>query len=90
MGANGRKHSPLDAIVGISGGNKIDMGTKKGNISTNKHECEYRRPDMCLKHGKMGTKYVETTKLWTKKNDGMFGYVQRRKTKYAFHYATQE
>ena len=57
------------------------------NITIEKNKCDYKRGGMCLKHDRMGTKYIETSKVWTDKKDGMFWYVHRRKTKYIWHFA---
>ena len=44
--------------------------------------CEFKRGGMCISHRSMGTKYVETWKEWTKMKNGLYGYVNRKKTKY--------
>ena len=44
--------------------------------------CEFKRGGMCISHRIVGTKYVETWKEWTKMKNGLYGYVNRRKTKY--------
>ena len=40
----------------------------------------------CVNHGIIGEKIVETSKVWDKKKNGMFGWKTRMKTKYVCHY----
>ena len=49
-------------------------------------ECVFKRGGKCINHGIMGEKIVETTKIWDKKKNGMFGWKTRMKTKYVCHF----
>ena len=58
----------------------------EGNVSDEfEVVCEFKIGGMCVTHRSMGAKYVEHWKEWTKMKNGLYGYVNRRKTKYVCH-----
>ena len=54
--------------------------TKVANNS--KQECVFMRGGRCIKHDIMGQKIVETSKVWDKNKNGIFGWKTRMKTMY--------
>ena len=40
-----------------------------------------------MKHGIIGTKYVEMTRVWSEKKNGTFGWKTKSKTKYVCQYS---
>ena len=70
----------LDTMPGLALDSGPDRTNKNGKPA--KQNCEFRRGGMCITHGIVGAKYVEKSKVWTKKKDGTFGWKQRSITKY--------
>ena len=54
-------------------------GTKS---SRNKQDCVFKRGGLCVKHGVMGAKNMQTSKEWSKKENGIYGWLTRTKVKY--------
>ena len=55
-----------------------DHGTEK---------CTFKRGGQCNLHGTIGTKKIIVWKEWTRKKDGLFGFVRKQKTDYECHYS---
>ena len=43
-------------------------------------KCTFKRGGQCNLHGTIGTKKTIVWKEWTKKKDGLFGFVRKQKT----------
>ena len=43
-----------------------------GKDFVDKQDCLFKKGGGCINHGVMGTKYVETTKVWAEKKIGAF------------------
>ena len=70
-----------DTVAGLtrSSNTKVAIGSEQ-------KECVFKRGGRCVNHGMMGEKIVETSKVWDKKKNGMFGWKTRMKTKYVCRY----
>ena len=59
---------------------------KKSECATaqpsSKRECVFKRGGKCFTHGVVGKKLVDTTKVWAKKKNGVYGWKVRSKTTY--------
>ena len=62
-----------DQVLGV----EYNAGTDEPKI-----ECKYKRGGMCMIHDVKGTKIVDSTKVWTKKKNGLFGYEVKKKVRY--------
>ena len=58
----------------------------KVDTNSELQECVFKRGGRCVNHDMIGEKIVETSKVWDKKKNGMFGWKTRTKTKYVCHY----
>ena len=52
-----------------------DTGTDGNDVISTITMCKHKRGGMCITHGTKGTKVMESVKVWSKKKDGLFGYV---------------
>ena len=59
-----------------------DTGTDGNDVISTITMCKHKRGGMCITHGTKGTKVMESVKVWSKKKDGLFGYVWKTRTKY--------
>ena len=50
-------------------------------------KCTFKRGGQCNLHGTIGTKKTIVWKEWTKKKNGLFGYVRKQKTDYECHFS---
>ena len=77
----GGKSLDGDTVAGLT----RSSSTKVANDSE-QQECVFKRGGRCVNHDMMGEKIVETSKVWDKKKNGMFGWKTRMKTRYVCRY----
>ena len=75
-----RKPERTAAVVGIP--DSVAVGGENTEVVKLDEACTFKRGGMCMKHGCVGQKYEISSKVWTKKKDGMFGYKTVKQTKY--------
>ena len=69
-----RQPTPGDSGLVVA----LNQGTMK---------CSFKRGGQCNLHGTVGTKNTIVWKEWTKKKNGLFGYVRKQKTEYECHFS---
>ena len=48
--------------------------------------CTFKKGGVCEIHGTMGSKKTSKWKEWSKKRNGLYGYVNKQKTEYVCHF----
>ena len=74
-----RKQRGDDEVPGPSMNSENKLRNKLNNED---NECVFKRGGRCTTHDCMSKKYVENKQVWTKKKNGMHGWVTRKQTKY--------
>ena len=73
--SSGRKQIHRDAVT--------DLVQCEGTQSSmDQQDCVFKREGLCVKHGVMGAKNKQTSKEWSKKENGIYGWLTRTKVKY--------
>ena len=62
------------------------VGTEYSDVKPTTTGCTFKRGGRCIIHGTMGAKFTDSIKVWTKKRDGLFGYVWKSKVRYECQY----
>ena len=73
----GRKLQDRDQVAELS----LQAGTDK-NTQKADNQCDFKRGGKCIIHGVIGEKRVNTSKIWDKKKNGLFGWIVKTKTTY--------
>ena len=65
----------------------VDLVQCEGTQSSmDQQDCVFKRGGLCVNHGVVGTRYKENSKEWTKKKNGIYGWVTRTRIKYVCHF----
>ena len=75
-----RKPEKTAAVVGIP--DSVAVDGENTEVVEPDEACTFKRGGMCIKHKCVGQKYEISSKVWTQKKDGMFGYKTVKQTKY--------